>query len=338
MQTEDDWEALRKWMDDAGVGRGPIEAATPLVGGTQNLLFLFRRGETDYVLRRPPPRGRASGNETMRREAQVLAALAETEVPHARLVAPCHDQSVLGTAFYIMEPVDGFNATTGMPDLHASSAAVRRRMGFALVEGIAALGALDYEALGLQGFGRPEKFLERQVSRWRSQLDGYAEHANWPGPTSLPGVDEVGRWLEDRIPRSFLPGVIHGDYHLANVMYRHDGPELAAIVDWELSTIGDPLLDLGWLLATWPDNDANAPVRPWDGFPGSRELIEHYAAHSSRDLAEIRWYGVLACYKLGIILEGSNARACAGLSPRETGDSLHAQAISLFERALRWIG
>ena len=124
-------------------------------------------------------------------------------------------------------------------------------------------------------------------------------------------------------------------------MYRHDSAELAAIVDWELTTIGDPLLDLGWLLATWPESEEprefGVNVQPWRGFPTADELVAHYRARSSRDLSAIDWYGVLACYKLGLILEGTHARACAGLAPVETGDKLHAHTVSLFERALRWI-
>lgn len=121
-------------------------------------------------------------------------------------------------------------------------------------------------------------------------------------------------------------------------MFRFDAPRLAAIVDWELTTIGDPLLDLGWLLATWPEgNTGTVSVTPWEGFPTADELVAHYAAQTTRDLSGLHWYSVLACYKLGIILEGTYARACAGKAPKETGDRLHASTIGLLERALRWI-
>lgn len=342
-----DLEVLQRWMDGQGLGDGPLDNARTLGGGTQNILLRFSRAGRDYVLRRPPPHLRANSNETMRREARMLAALAGTDVPHPGLVAACPDETVLGAAFYLMQPIEGFNPTTGLPPLHAGSPDVRRRMGFALVEGIAALGALDYQAQGLEGFGKPDNYLERQVARWRSQLDSYAEHPGWAGPSSIPGVDKVAAWLDAHRPASFQPGIIHGDYHLSNVLYRFDGPELAAIVDWELTTIGDPLLDLGWLMATWPEDaqvqagrisNANVSVTPWDGFPTTRELVEHYRPRTRRDLSAIEWYAVLACYKLGIILEGTHARACAGRAPKETGDRLHAQTVSLFERALRWIG
>lgn len=337
-----DLAALTAWMDGQKLGDGPITEAAVLAGGTQNILLKFTRSGRSYILRRPPPHLRANSNETMRREARVLAALKGTNVPHPELIAACPQEDVIGASFYLMEPIDGFNAATGLPELHAGSEAVRHRMGLSMVEGIAALGALDYRAIGLDGLGKPDKYLERQVPRWKAQLDSYAEFDAWTGPGEIPGVDKVAAWLDAHCPTDFQPGVIHGDYHLGNVMFRYDSPELAAIVDWELSTIGDPLIDLGWLIATWPETDDPAvedvAVRPWKGFPSVDELIEHYRARTSRDLSHIDWYAVLACYKLGIILEGTHARACAGRAPKATGDLLHAKTIGLFERALRRIG
>jgi aminoglycoside phosphotransferase (APT) family kinase protein len=213
-------------------------------------------------------------------------------------------------------------------------------MGLELVDGIAALAAVDYRAVGLDGFGKPEGYLERQVERWRSQLESYREHEGYPGP-DIPGVERVARWLDDHRPADFRPGILHGDYHLSNVMFALEGPELAAIVDWELSTIGDPLLDLGWLLATWPGPEGPTPgsiaVQPWDGFPTADELVARYGERTGRDLGSVPWYGVLACYKLGIILEGTHARAFAGKAPKATGDVLHATTVALFERALGWL-
>lgn len=343
-KTQKSWQehipeqALANWMSQEGLGGGNIENAHLLGGGTQNLLLKFRHNDRDYVLRRPPPHLRANSNDTMRREMRMLQALADTDVPHPRLIAGCSDESVIGAAFYLMEPVDGFTPVNGLPPAFAGDPALRHRMGLALVEGIAGLGAVDYQAVGLADFGNPDQYLERQVGRWRSQLDSYQTFAGWPGPDGIPGVETVARWLENNRPASFEPGILHGDYHLANVMYQSDAPELAAIVDWELTTIGDPLLDLGWVMATWPEQGiATVPtlkVEPWDGFPSSEELIEHYAAHSHRSLTDIDWYTVLACFKLGIILEGTYARACAGKAPKATGELLHTSTVNLFERAL----
>jgi len=336
-----DLAALTAWMDEQGLGAGPLSAVERLSGGTQNVLMRFVRAERQYVLRRPPLHLRANSNETNRREARILAALAGTDVPHPGLIADCADETVLGAAFYLMEPVDGFNASSGLPKLHANDPSLRHRMGLAMVEGIAALSQVDYRALGLGDFGNVENWLGRQVGRWAAQLKSYDGTPNWPGPGAIPGVERVARWLEDNLPANFQPGIIHGDFHLANVMFRHSDGELAAIVDWELCTLGDPLLDLGWLVATWPETgqplDKDKAIQPWEGFATAEELVAHYARRTRRDVSQFDWYVVLACYKLGIILEGSNARAWAGKAPREIGDRLHAQTVRLFERALRRI-
>lgn len=336
-----DLAALERWMDAQGVGAGPIADAQLLSGGTQNILMRFRRGDAAYVLRRPPPVPRANSNDTMRREARVLAALDGTAVPHPRLIAACIEEHVLGVAFYLMEPVEGYNPTQGLSALHANDAAARHRIGLSMVEAIAALGAIDYRAVGLDGFGKPDNYLERQVGRWKAQLAGYTDLPGWPGPGAIPGVDRVACWLDAHLPAGYRPGIIHGDFHLANVMVRPDSGNLAAVVDWELSTIGDPLLDLGWLLATWPEGDAphatDVAITPWEGFATPDELVAHYAETSGRDLSALDWYVVLACFKLGIILEGTHARACAGKAPKDIGERLHAHTIDLFERALRRI-
>lgn len=332
--------ALAHWMDGAGLESGPAMDPRQLQGGTQNVMLRFRRGAREFVLRRSPPSPVMDGNRTMRREARLLAALAGTDVPHPRLVAVCKDPAVLGSVFYLMEVVDGFNATTGLLPLHAGDPTVRYAMGLALVEGIARLAKLDHVALGLGDFGRTEDFLERQVGRWRSQLEGYRQYEGWPGPQVLPGVDGVSAWLDAHLPADFTPGLMHGDYHIGNVMFRPDGPELAAMVDWELATLGDPLLDLGRLLAQWPEGGAPPPggfrTEPHDGFPAMSEMIAHYGRQTGRDLRSLRWHAVLACFKLGILLEGSNARAFADKAPRSTGNTLHRTAVECLERAMAW--
>lgn len=341
LMGEADLGALSAWMESCGLGAGEIDGVARLSGGTQNILLRFERAGRTYVLRRPPVHLRANSNLTMRREVTILAALAGTKVPHPRLIAACSDEAVLGAEFYLMEPVEGFSATAAMPTLHASSEAIRQDMGLSVIEGSATLHELDYRELGLESFGRPENFLARQVDRWRSQLAGYSDLPGWPGLAGLPGVPTVAGWLERHRPATFEAGIMHGDYHLGNVMFRNDGPQVAAIVDWELATIGDPLLDLGWLLATWQNGDEpdefGVKITPWNGFPSPDDLIEHYRQRSRRDLSAIQWYAVLACFKLGIILEGTYARACAGQAPTDTGDRLHGHAISLFERAMRWV-
>jgi aminoglycoside phosphotransferase (APT) family kinase protein len=333
-----DFRVLASWMEEQGLPAGDFAGVRTLAGGTQNILVRFTRGGRDFVLRRPPQHLRPKSNEVLRREARVLSAIAGSDVPHPGFIAGCMDESVMGGAvFYLMEPVDGFNPTTGLPPLHAGDPSIRHAMGLQAAEALASLHRVDYLAVGLEDFGRPEGFLERQVPRWTSELESYSKHEGYPGP-ELPGLDEVSAWLDRNRPKALTPGILHGDYHFANVMYAYDGPRLAAIVDWEMCTIGDPLLDLGWLLATWPDPDhpAVGPAAAFSaagGLPTATEVLAHYAERSARDLSAIEWYQVLACFKLGIVLEGTHARACAGKAPKATGDLLHAITLGLFQRA-----
>ncbi|HEY8172252.1 MAG TPA: phosphotransferase family protein [Dehalococcoidia bacterium] len=333
-----DFGILGAWMDGEGLPGGPFERVETLAGGTQNTLIRFARGGREYVLRRGPRHLRPVSNDVMRREMRVLSALAGSDVPHPTFFAGCTDDTVMnGAVFYLMEPIVGFNPSTGLPALHAGDASIRHAMGLSIVDGAAALGRVDYLAVGLDGLGRPDGFLERQVPRWLSELESYSRFEGYPGP-EIPAVDEVAKWLDDNRPATWSPGIMHGDYHFANVLYRYDGPQLAAIVDWEMCTIGDPLLDLGWLLATWPE--AGQPsvgtgggLAAAGGLPSADEIVARYAEGSSRDLSAIGWYGVLACFKLGIVLEGTHARAYAGKAPKPVGDMLHATTLGLFRRA-----
>jgi aminoglycoside phosphotransferase (APT) family kinase protein len=332
-----DFDIVAEWMDEQGLGSGPIENISPIGGGTQNVLLRFSRAGEEYVLRRPPKFLRPKSNEVLRREARLLAAIADTDVPAPTLVAACPDESVLGAVFYLMRPIDGFNPGVEMPALHAGDAVIRHGMGLSAAKALADLGSVDYVAVGLRDYGnKPESFLERQVPRWLGELETYSRNEGYPGP-DIPGIDRVGDWLERNRPASSRPGIMHGDCHMANTMFRYDGPELAAYVDWEMSTIGDPLLDLGWLLATWPDGtilDALAGAyASYGGHATPAELIAHYGANSDRDLSHIDWYVVLACFKLGIVLEGTHARAFAGKAPKEVGERLHELTVRLFERA-----
>ena len=327
---------LRQWMDEHALGSGDLTSVTPLAGGSQNILLRFRRADRDYVLRRPPMHKRANSDETMRRESRVLAALAGTDVPHPGFIAGEPETGVLGASFYLMEPVDGFNAYVGLPEPHRSDLTMQREMGFALVDGAAALGAIDHVEIGLTDLGRPDGYLERQVGRWRSQLENYHKDSKSWQP-DIPGLDDIGNWLDANRPEGSKPGIIHGDYHTANVMYRHDGPQLAAIIDWELTTIGDPLVDLGLIIAFRTLQDEGEPSPSSQAFAPVDELVARYAQRSHHDVSAATWYGVLACFKTGIILEGTYARSLAGKVPRETGEAFHHNTLSLFRTAARLI-
>jgi aminoglycoside phosphotransferase (APT) family kinase protein len=169
-----------------------------------------------------------------------------------------------------------------------------------------------------------------------SELESYAKHEGYPGP-EIPGLADVAAWLDDNRPKAWAPGIMHGDYHFSNVMFAHDSGRLVAFVDWEMCTIGDPLLDLGWLLATWPEpgrpTAAGSPLAAAGGMCTPDEALAHYRSRSARDLSAIAWYKVLACFKLGIVLEGTHARAFAGKAPKPVGDLLHGTTLRLFQQA-----
>jgi aminoglycoside phosphotransferase (APT) family kinase protein len=330
-----DEAAVARWMTSRGLGSGPLEDVHAIPGGTQNVMARFRRDGREYVLRRGPVHLRARSNTSILRETRVLSALASTDVPHPRFIAACDDPSVLdGAVFYLMEPIEGFNASVELPPLHAGDARIRSQMCLALVDALAALGAVDHVAVGLADFGKPGGFLERQVARWLSELESFRSPVFEP---AIPGVADVAAWLTERQPAAWAPGIMHGDFHAANVMFSCAGPAVEAIVDWEMATIGDPLLDLGWLLATWRlpgvGGVFTGPLARSEGLPGPEELVDRYARRTVRDLSSVRWYTVLACFKLGIVLEGTYARAHAGQAPMEVGEQLHTTTLRLFERA-----
>ncbi len=331
------WDDLQQWIvaESAIPGRGPVTSVRRLTGGSQNNVFWCARDGGEFVLRRPPKHLRANSDETMRREARVLAALGGSAVPHPTLYAVCDDTAVIGTCFYVMAAIDGYSPLIGAQGRYATDPAWQRAVALDLVDAAAALGAVDIHTVGLGDFGKLDGWVQRQVPRWRSQLDGYASFDGWD-PKGVPGIDSVADWLTERHPRDHRMGLIHGDLHWANVMLAPDAPRVAAIIDWELSTLGDPLLDLGWILQSWSEPDdppghGGGFVQP--GFPTRPELVARYAAKSGRDMADIDWYAVLACYKLGVILEGTHARACAGKAPKEIGDMLHGYTLWLIAYA-----
>ena len=330
-----DMEAVERWMDSAGLGAGPLTGVELMTGGTQNVLVRFCRGGRGFVLRRPPVHKRPNSDETMRREARVLAGLAGSDVPHPRLIAACDDLGVIGAVFYLMEPVSGFTPTVSRPAFLDDQAS-QRAMAFAVVDALAAVGRVDFAAAGLATLGRAQGWLDRQVGRWTSQLESYAQFSAWSA-AGLPDTTALRGWLEGNRPPAWSAGLIHGDYHLANVMISTDRPEVAAVVDWELATVGDPLVDLGQLLATWCEEGGVASastVLALPGFPGRAELVARYGAGSVRDLSFIDWYHALACYRLGVLLEGTHARSTAGQADRDSGQRMRQMATALFEQGL----
>ena len=307
-----DFERLATWMDDNGLsGRGaPIEHQF-LSGGTQNEIYELRRGEFHGAIRIPPPTAPASRDEGIVREWRIIEALDGSDVPHTPAIAVCTDPAVLGRTFYLMGFVDGWSPmglSGAWPTPFDTDLEARQGLAYQLVEGIALLSKVDWRARGLDDLGRPDGFHERQVDRWTAFLERIKGR-------ELPGFDVASAWLGAHRPLDYIPGIMHGDYQFANVMYRHGAPaQLAAIVDWEMGTVGDPKIDLAWTVQSWPE-DTNTPDAagssyvPMVGMPSRSEVLAHYAEVSGRQVDDIDYYLVLAKWKLAIVLEQGFQRA-----------------------------
>jgi aminoglycoside phosphotransferase (APT) family kinase protein len=307
-----DVDRLGGWMDESGLaGKGePIEHRY-ISGGSQNEIYEIRRGELHCAIRIPPPSAPAPRDEGIVREWRIIEALNGTDVPHTDAVAVCTDPSVLGRTFYLMGFVEGWSPmglTSSWPAPFDTDLDARRGLSLQLVEGIALLSKVDWQEKGLQDLGRPDGFHERQVDRWTAFVERIKGR-------ELPGFDEAAAWLRTHRPIDFIPGIMHGDYQFANVMYRDGAPaQLAAIVDWEMGTVGDPKLDLGWVVQSWPEDthavDATkSSYVDMYGMPSRAEVLEHYAKVSGRQVDDMDYYVILAKWKLAVVLEQGFQRA-----------------------------
>ncbi len=328
-----DLERLQAFFDEHDLpGAGEPVEATFITGGASNELFEIRRGGHRMALRRPPRIVPAGRNDTMLREYRLLAALADTDVPHARALAVCDDPELMGGCFYVMEYVEGWSPMGGggWPAPFDADLDARRGLAFELVDGIAKLAKVDWRARGLEGFGRPDGFHERQVDRWMNHLGAVQFR-------EIPGLDTAAAWLRAHQPRHYEPGIMHGDYQFANVMYRHGAPaRLAAIVDWEMATVGDPLLDLGWVIQGWLDEDEERTTGSYvdyTGMPSRAELLDYYSSESGRDTDEIDYYVILARFKLAVVLEGGYARVVQGTADNPKMEAFGDVVLNLAQRA-----
>jgi aminoglycoside phosphotransferase (APT) family kinase protein len=317
-QTEDntmpdptiDLVRLAAWMDTVNLGVGAPISARYVSGGSQNEIFEIHRGDFHAALRKPPAGAPDSRNDGILREWRITAALNGTDVPHTEAYAVCTDPTVLGGTFYLMGWVDGWSPMGGgMPEAFITDREANRGLAFELVRGVAEMAKVDWQAKGLSDLGRPDGYHDRQVERWMRFYDRVKTR-------EIPGLDETSAWLQSHRPLDFVPGIMHGDYQFANVMYRHTKPtELAAIIDWEMGTIGDPKLDLAWVVQMWPDN--GKPMDPGNymdlsQMPTRDELLAYFHEMSGRQVDDMDYYIVLARWKLGIVLEQSYQRVVLG--------------------------
>ncbi len=334
-----DLAAIRRWLDAnvPSLGGGPLRADI-LAGGATNAVFLIERDGNRAVLRRPPRVPRPDSDMILGREARVLAALDGTGVPAPRLFGHCADPAVNGTAFYVMSYADGWVGLGTFPPPFDQPGDARRQLAFELVGGIAALANVDYRAAGLDGFGKPDGFLGRQVDRWLHQLELYRSTEDYRG-RDLPGLAYVGDWLKGNLVETPRAGIIHGDYGFANAMFaRGDEAKLLAMVDWELSTVGDPLLDLGWVLYGFRGEDepvGDAPSAYFDPatFPTREELAAFYAERTGLPVDKLDYYMVLAQFKLAVLLERKYAESLIGRKPKAYGEMFGKFVIKLLAQA-----
>jgi aminoglycoside phosphotransferase (APT) family kinase protein len=285
----------------------PLEAEL-IGGGRSNITVGLRQGDRDWVLRRPPLGRRLATAHDMRREFAVLAGLEGSAVPAPRPLFHGDDEAVIGAEFYVMERVDG-RILRAPRDVDLDPAAARR-CSFALVETLAAIHTVDYERAGLADLGRPHGYAERQVRRWTGQLD--------TGIRVTPEMRELGRRLERAVPTAERAALVHGDYRIDNVVLDPADPgRIAAVLDWEMATIGDPLADLGMLVMYWcrPGDRCASEVHEITTAPGfieRQELVAAYAAATGSDLTDLDFFIALAHFKLAVIVAGIGTRMEAG--------------------------
>jgi aminoglycoside phosphotransferase (APT) family kinase protein len=333
---------LEAFLDAHGLGSGPLQART-IGEGHSNVTFEIERGGERWVLRRPPRPPLPPSAHDVLREARLLAATRDADVRTPVVVASSDDEAIIGAPFYVMERVEGEVLTTAVPEQLDGDGA-RRRIGEELVDTLVEIHAVDWRACGLEGYGKPTGYLERQLRRFT----GLWEHNR---TRELPAMERLTEWLGANRPESGEATIVHGDYRLGNVMYAPGlPPRVVAIFDWELATIGDPLADVGYLVATWAE-PGDADERSGDeraargsglfggvtregGFPSREELVDRYEAQSGRSMSDLRWYTTLALWKAAVFLEGSYKRRLAGTTEDAFFDMLEHGVPMLAERAL----
>jgi aminoglycoside phosphotransferase (APT) family kinase protein len=324
-------DPLLAFLDQHDLGDG--EPTIRAIGdGHSNATYLFDRGGARFVLRRPPrPPIPPSAND-MLREAKVLRGLeGHARVP--RVLAVCEDATVLGAPFYVMEEVIGHVVTTAMPH-GLDSPEERRRTGHELIDALVEIHGVDWRAAGLEGFGKPDGYLERQLRRF----GGLWDHNK---TREIAAVERVGAWLKANLPASPPATVVHGDYRLGNVLLAPEPPAtIAAVLDWEMSTIGDPLADLGYFSTLYVERDDPSlgkfelsKVTRAEGWPSRAELVARYEERSGRSMTDIRWYQTLALWKSVVFMEGNFRRASSGMSDDPYLMAFGDGVVALAERA-----
>ncbi len=305
-------EPLQAFLDEHGIGEGEIHA-NPIGEGHSNITYLIERDGAEVVLRRPPRPPLPPSAHDVLREARLLRALRPTPARVPQVLAVCEDPDTIGAPFYVMERVAGEVIVASVPAA-LDTPEQRGKIGEQLIDALVEIHDVDWRAAGLEGFGKPTGYLERQLRRFGGlwELNKTRE---------IAAVESVGRWLGENMPSSGPATIVHGDYRLGNTLFASQAPaHLAAVLDWEMATIGDPLADIGYLCMMW--SEASDPagglrehlgkVTRAEGFPTRAELIARYEERSGRSMSNVRWYTTLALWKSVVFMEGNYKRAIAG--------------------------
>ena len=310
-----DEAALGHYLDEHLASSGALSVERHRAGHS-NETFFVDHGDARYVLRRPPRGAFLPTAHDVGREYRVLQALDSTIVRSPRTVLMCDETDVIGAPFYLMERVDGVVIRADLPESYEEAS--RGRIGDELVDALVELHAVDIDEAGLADFGRRDGYLDRQLKRWAGQLE-----LTLPMTRPVPELETIAEWLLANKPSSPPTTVVHGDYKLDNAVFAGEPPaRLLSILDWEMSTLGDPLADLGWLASFWLNEgegrddvfaDLNRVTRQ-SGFRSREKLVKRYEHKTGRDTSGLDWYRVLATWKLAILLEGSYARHLAGMT------------------------
>jgi aminoglycoside phosphotransferase (APT) family kinase protein len=330
-------EPLRRLLDEHGLGEGDVRAR-PIGEGHSNVTYLIERSGAQVVLRRPPRPPLPPSAHDVLREARLLRALRDTPARVPEVLAVCDDPSLIGCPFYLMERIEGEVIVSQLPPA-LDSPPQRAAIAEQLIEALVEIHAVDWQAVGLEGFGKPGGYLERQLRRFGGLWELNKTR-------DVPAVAQVGDWLARRLPRSPRATIVHGDYRLGNTMFAPDAPAwLVAVLDWEMATIGDPLADLGYLCMMWTERDdpqlgmreSLAHVTRAEGFPTRAELVAAYERRSGRSMSDIRWYMTLALWKMTVFMEGNYKRALAGATDDPYLQQFGDGVLELAARAKRMI-
>jgi aminoglycoside phosphotransferase (APT) family kinase protein len=306
-------DALEAYLDAEGIGSGPV-SATPLTGGHSNATFVIRREGSQVVLRRPPRPPLPPGAHDVVREGRLMRALAPTAVPVPTVRSICESPAVIGAPFILMDYVEGHVLEDRLPPA-LEGPGQRRLIGEAFIDAVVRVHEVDIEAAGLSWLGRPSGYLERQLRRFAGSWEVNRTR-------DLPAMTELARLLAERMPTTIQTALVHGDARIGNAILAPQAPaRVAALLDWEMATLGDPLADLGYLCVAWTDAADSpppmfhlSPVTGQPGFSTRAELVQLYERRSGRHVTELGWYIALACWKSAVFMEGNYRRALHGMS------------------------